>query len=410
MRDLIRGGMGGGRDLRVDFFRGLALWFIFIDHIPGNHLGSLTLRNVALCDATEAFVLLAGYAAGLAYGGILERQGWGLAAAQLLRRVGTLYVAHIFLFVVFVAQVGLSAAALDAAAYLDELHLDAFGEQPYRALLEALLLRFQPAFLDILPLYVVLLLLLVPALPLLRRPALLLLLSATLYLAVRLSGTNLPSWTTGGWFFNPLAWQVLFFIGCVLGCRLAGASPLSLPRHPLLIVLACLVLAAGAGAVVALNFGPTMLDRLPERIAGVLVGVDKTALHPFRLLSILALAYLIAHAVAANAGWLSTPAAAPLVLLGQHGLPVFCAGIALSFLGRVALEVSDGWAMQAQGTAAPAPGDRSRRPAPAAGAVLSPEAPASPPQVPAEPLGAPSWRPGTEGHLPGVVSGHRTRA
>lgn len=347
MRNLIRGGRGGGRDLRVDLFRGLALWFIFIDHIPGNSLGALTLRNIALCDATEAFVLLAGYAAGLAYGATMDRQGWGLAAAQLLRRTGTLYVAHIFLFVVFTAQVGLSAATLDVAAYLDELHLDAFGQQPYRALLEALLLRFQPAFLDILPLYVVLLLLLVPVLPLLRRPAVLLGLSLALYAVARVTGTNLPSWNAGGWFFNPLAWQVLFFVGCVLGYRPPGAPAPSVPRYRGLILLSVLALALGAGALWAAWAGPEVLNRLPERVAAVLVGVDKTALHPFRLLSILALAYLVGHAVPAGAAWLRGGLAAPFVLLGQHGLPVFCFGIAFSFLGRLALEQSDGWAMQA---------------------------------------------------------------
>jgi hypothetical protein len=354
MRGLIRGGEGGGggRDLRVDFFRGLALWFIFIDHVPGNRLGGLTLRNLALCDATEAFVLLAGYAAGLAYGSVMDRQGWGLAAAQLLRRVGTLYVAHIFLFVVFVAQVGLSAATLDAAAYLDELHLDAFGEQPYRALLEALLLRFQPAFLDILPLYIVLLLLLVPALPLLRRPALLLALSAALYLAVRLSAANLPSWTGGGWFFNPLAWQALFFIGCALGYTPRGGAAPAVPRRAGLIALAVLALLLGAAALTAAWHRPELLERLPERVAAVLVEVDKTGLHPFRLASILALAYLLGHAVPAGAAWLRGAAAAPFVLMGQHGLPVFCAGIALAFLGRLALEQADAWPMQAAVNAA----------------------------------------------------------
>ena len=69
------------RDLRADVFRGLALWFIFIDHIPDNWLGHATLRNFALCDATEAFVLLAGYAGG----------GLGLTAvgAQRSELVGT---------------------------------------------------------------------------------------------------------------------------------------------------------------------------------------------------------------------------------------------------------------------------------------------------------------------------------
>ena len=38
-------GAGAQRDLRIDFFRGLALIFIFVDHIPGNRLADLTLRN-----------------------------------------------------------------------------------------------------------------------------------------------------------------------------------------------------------------------------------------------------------------------------------------------------------------------------------------------------------------------------
>jgi hypothetical protein len=353
MQRLIRGERGGGRDLRVDFCRGLALWFIFIDHVPGNWLGDLTLRNIALCDATEAFVLLAGYAAGIAYGAAMDRDGFTLAAANLVRRVGTLYVAHIFLFVVFTAQVGYSAAALDTSAYLDEMGLDAFAGAPYQALLQALLLRFQPAFLNILPLYIVLLLLLVPALPLLRRPRLLLALSVAAYAVVRALELELPSWTGGGWFFNPLAWQLLFFIGCALGYAprpapgLPRARPAAaLPWHWALGTLAVVLLLLGAAALTAVWHRPTLAERLPEAIAAVLTRIDKTSLHPFRLLSILALAYLIGHAVRPAAPWLLGWLAAPFVLIGQHGLPVFCFGIFLAFLARLALEVSDHAGMQ----------------------------------------------------------------
>ena len=101
----------GSRDLRVDFFRGLALWWIYTDHIPGDVLGAWSLRNWALCDATEVFVLLAGYGAGMAYGGTLRRDGLLQAAAAVVQRAWTLYIAHIFLFVVFSAQVSFSAAA-----------------------------------------------------------------------------------------------------------------------------------------------------------------------------------------------------------------------------------------------------------------------------------------------------------
>ena len=162
-----------GRDLRVDFFRGLALWWIYTDHIPGDVLGDYSLRNFAMCDATEVFVLLAGFGAGIAYGSEMDRQGYLYAAADTLRRAWTLYIAHIFLFVVYTAQVAYSAAALDRVFYLEETRLDVLADAPYRALLEALLLRFQPNLLNILPLYVALLLIFALALPLLRKPALL---------------------------------------------------------------------------------------------------------------------------------------------------------------------------------------------------------------------------------------------
>ena len=215
------------RDLRIDFFRGVALWWIFTDHIPADWLGNLSIRNFALCDATEIFVLLAGYAGGIAYGGAMRSEGWLYAGADVIRRAWTLYIAHIFLFVIFAAQVGVSAAALDRADYLDEIHLDVLGEAPYRALAEALTLHFQPAYLNILPLYVVILLMFAAALPLLRWPWVLAGLSLGLYMAARLFSLNFSSWTGGGWFFNPLTWQLLFMMGAIL-----AYAPGEAPRRP----------------------------------------------------------------------------------------------------------------------------------------------------------------------------------
>lgn len=335
-----------GRDLRVDFIRGLALWFIFIDHTPGNLLGQLTLRNVAFCDATEGFVLLAGYAAGIAYGRLLEREGWLHAAARVAGRVGTLYVAHIFLFVVFTAQVGFSAAALDQAAYLDELQLDPFGNEPYRAMLEALLLRYQPAFLDILPLYIVVLAMFALVMPLLRRPGLLLAGSFALYVASRVLGLAPPSWTGSGWFFNPLAWQLLFVIGLVLGRSDPVALARRFPWNRWLAALALLLLLAGAVLLNLVWHGGARGMEPPEWLSAWLAGVDKTGLHPVRLASVLVMTWLVAHWLPAGARWLNGVLAAPFTLMGQQGLAVFCAGIFLSFLGRVALEIAFGMPMQ----------------------------------------------------------------
>lgn len=331
------------RDLRVDFFRGLALWWIFINHIPENWVSLFSLRNVALCDATEMFVLLAGYASGLAYGRSMDRHGWLFAGADVLNRAWTLYVVHIFLFVVFAAQVSYSATALDRSEYLDEIRLDVLAEAPYRAMFEALRLHFQPAYLNILPMYVVLLASFALVLPLLRWPAALLCLSLGIYAGARVLGLNLPNWTGGGWYFNPITWQFLFIIGAVL----AYAPAPKLVRTRLFDGLAMAVVVTGLLLQWVFWPNPELLGRLPHRVMQAFMSVDKESLHPFRLFSILALTWLTVRLVPAGAAWVRSRWAAPFVICGQHSLPVFCAGIFLSFLGRLAMEERTGWATQA---------------------------------------------------------------
>jgi hypothetical protein len=335
------------RDTRADICRGLALWMIVINHTPGNWLGDWTLRNFSFSDATEAFVLLAGYAAAFAYAGQADRLGFLPAAAALVRRVAKLYVAHIFLLVVFTAQVGYSAAALDRSAFLDELALDPFAEDPYRALLEALLLRFQPHFLDILPLYIVLLSMFIPALLLRNHPWWLMGLSIALWLGARAGGVTPLTWQGEGWFFNPLAWQVLFFCGFQMGQAVRGAPSVGLPPRRLwLTAAAALVLGLGLLGMLASLHLPALGERLPEWLAELIAGVDKASLHPWRLLSILAMAYLIGHYLPREGRLVTGWWAKPFRDMGRHSLPVFCFGILLSFLARVMLELDDRWAMQ----------------------------------------------------------------
>ncbi|MHC2282212.1 hypothetical protein ACVME8_008855 [Bradyrhizobium diazoefficiens] len=49
-----------GRDLRIDVCRGIALWWIFLDHVPNNIGSWLTPRNYGFCDAAEIFMFLSG--------------------------------------------------------------------------------------------------------------------------------------------------------------------------------------------------------------------------------------------------------------------------------------------------------------------------------------------------------------
>src|SRR5689334_2728347 len=146
------------RDARVDFFRGLALIFIFIDHVQENVLQYATMQNFGFADAADVFVGLAGYASFLAYTRVFDGQGWGAGLIKVARRVGTLYLAHVLFLVACVAALVVAALFLDSPIYQDVLNLEPFFDEPARALRKALLLSHQPAMLDILPLYVVLLL------------------------------------------------------------------------------------------------------------------------------------------------------------------------------------------------------------------------------------------------------------
>ena len=93
------------RDLRLDFFRGLALFCIFLDHLPNNILAEFTLQSVMFADAAEVFILISGYTAGMVYGRAMERQGFLVAGIRVYHRLWQLYVAHVFLFMIFLAMV-----------------------------------------------------------------------------------------------------------------------------------------------------------------------------------------------------------------------------------------------------------------------------------------------------------------
>ena len=150
--------MQNGRDHRIDFFRGLALIFIFWDHIPHNPLAELTVRNFGFSDAAEIFVFLAGYAAALAYGKIALRDGFLIATVKILRRAWVLYVVHIFLLAVLMGIVFFANSHVETRDLVQEMGLQYFLSNPQQALTDELLLRFKPNLMDPLPLYIVLLL------------------------------------------------------------------------------------------------------------------------------------------------------------------------------------------------------------------------------------------------------------
>ena len=226
------------RDLRIDFFRGLALIFIFIDHVPGNSLAYLTMHSFGLSDAAEAFVLIAGFAAALAYANTLERDGLLAGARRIGARLRELYAAQLLLVAICGTMLGLAARWFENPLYFEHVNLTPFSHDPWGAIWRSLLLYYQLGYINILPLYIMLLAWFPVLWLMLRRNAASgLALSVAVWLSAGWGGMNLPSWPdVYGWYFNPFAWQLLFATGAFAAFKMRQGATLN--RSPLLVGLA----------------------------------------------------------------------------------------------------------------------------------------------------------------------------
>jgi hypothetical protein len=321
------------RDLRLDLFRGIALFLIFIDHIPGNVLSRFTLQSIGFSDAAEIFIYISGYTAALVYGRRMLERGMFITTVKIAHRVWQLYVAHIFILVIFTALVAYNSLAFDQTAYGKALRATKFFTEPYIAVIRALELRFQPAFLDILPLYIVLLAAFPLVLLLLRRNSLAALVpSLGIYVGAYGFGLSLHGYPGNhAWFFNPLAWQLLFVIAAA--CGYIGVTGRKIPAAPPWLVGLALMILLGS-AVVRLSWTVHGLwEAIPAILITQLWPIDKTDLAPIRLAHFLALAIVVVRFMPADAKFLRSRLAQPIIRCGQQSLQVFCLGILLSVVG-----------------------------------------------------------------------------
>jgi len=335
------------RDLRLDLFRGIALFLIFVDHIPGNMLSNFTIQSIGFSDAAEIFIYISGYTAALVYGRRMLERGMFIATVKILHRVWQLYVAHIFILVIFTALVAYNTLAFEQTPYGKALRVAKFFAEPQIAVIRALELRFQPAFLDILPLYIVLLAGFPLALLLLRRhPLAALVPSLAIYVVAYAFGLSLHGYPGNHpWFFNPLAWQFLFVIGAA--CGYVGVTVPKIPAAPPWLVCLALMILLGS-ALIRLSWTIHGLwETFPAILITPLWPIDKTDLAPIRLAHFIALAIVVVRFVPADASFLRSRLAQPIIRCGQQSLQVFCLGILLSVLGYFLLaEWSDGLAAQ----------------------------------------------------------------
>ncbi len=345
-----------GRDLRLDFFRGIANWWIFLDHIPNNIVNWITPRNYGFSDAADLFVFISGYTASFVFARMMLERGFIIGASRLGRRVWQLYVAHVLLFVIYVAEIGWLATRYDNPILAQEFNVFGFIRDPFTTLYEGLILKFKPVNLDVLPLYIVLMGCFPPVLwMMLRRLNWVLAMSVLLYFAARHFDWNLPSYPDGAWYFNPFCWQLLFVFGAWFA--LGGVGELMpLIRSRWLTVLGGGYLLFALVITMASRF-PELRELLPVWLYDAFNPNDKTNLAPYRFLHFVVIAFLVVRFVPRNWLVLERPVFWPVIVSGQQSLEVFCVGIFLSSLAHfILVEVSNGsWSKKIEKTKGPSP-------------------------------------------------------
>ncbi|MCX5496891.1 OpgC domain-containing protein [Kaistia dalseonensis] len=322
------------RDYRIDFFRGLALISIFVNHIPGNFFSNFTHRNFGLSDAAEVFVLLAGMSAALAYFPRFVSGQGPRAVGLVAKRIGTLYIAQLSSILIGFSIYAIASIWLQDPGLMLPDERRWIVEVPIKALAGLGLLTYQTGNFNILPMYIGMMALL-PAIMLIARFRLSLAVAASflLWLVANIFRINLPNFpSSGGWYFNPLTWQFLFTIGFVGGVMLRRGDRLYYSKTLYWLALAYLV----ASAVLVVGHYWDSFPPLPQWVW--LSGFDKTWVGAFRILHVVSIGYVVVFSPipAMLKRWLY--AENWIVRLGRNTLPVFWLSTVLAVTGHILRE------------------------------------------------------------------------
>ena len=293
------------RDLRLDFFRGIAMFIILMAHTPGNFLTLWIPARWGFSDATEMFVFCSGMASAIAFGGAFQRAGWGLGTARVAFRIWQVYWAHIGLFIAIAAlMAGIDFYGGYGKNYIGSLNLWKFFEEPAVPLVGLVTLSYVPNYFDILPMYMVVLAMMPIVIALQRvHTGLVFAFMIIIWLAAQDSlwgpahiAFPAEPWSERNWFFNPFAWQLIFFTGFAL---MRGWIPKP-PVHPVLVGIAAVIVIAiipvsniGVRAVAQDWFFDTAVGNpvIDFRLS-ISALIDKTDFGILRFVHFLSLAYL----------------------------------------------------------------------------------------------------------------------
>ncbi|WP_068083597.1 OpgC family protein [Polycladidibacter stylochi] len=321
------------RDIRLDFFRGLAMAIIFIAHFPDNQLTLWIPARFGYSDATEIFVFCSGMASGLAFGKVYQKKGYIQGTQKISFRIWQVYWAHICQFIVIASiLIYLTTNFSFNRDYVDDLNLYPFFKEPTYNLPALLYLGYVPNYFDILPLYLIIL----AAIPLViaveryfgATVAMLFCLSVWAVSQFSVLELSAEPWSNRTWFFNPFGWQILFFVGFALSSGWIKISPF-LYHRALIWAYSIVLLILIPFAHYSINQSIPSFHGLAEFLRQL---SQKTALGPLRLLHFYCLAMIAVYFSGPEGARLHWRAPFSylqifIVALGRNSLAVFIASL-----------------------------------------------------------------------------------
>lgn len=306
------------RDPRLDAIRGWMQVSIFVSHAFGSVAAAWLIHAAwGVSDSSEQFIFLSGFGLGSVFLWKRARLGFAAACSDLARRMARLWRMHMVVFLGFGLMLALAAQVFDVAPWAHAM------AHPWEALLGGAVLLYQPAFMGILPIF----LMAMAVLPLFswlaeRQGAWALWLPAALYALGQALPPDLPGLFGTTLAFSPPAWVALFLLGAWFGRRVLTEGR-AIERRPALVALAL--------GVIAIGLALRLLHLHPEAWIG------KEQLAPLRLAHALSCAYLVVALVPRDVRWAGTVPARALAMIGRNSLPVFCLGLFLSWWVALAL-------------------------------------------------------------------------
>ena len=322
------------RDPRLDFFRGLAMFFIYFAHCNGNLFYNWIPARFGPSDAADLFVFVSGMTVAIAFGGTFLRQGWLIGTARITYRCLQLYGAQLGMFCALAVAVVVGTQIFPDSNYVTQVGFQGFFDDPARSLVGLVTLTYDPPYVDILPLYIGVLAM-VPVVMAIARidPRLVIGSSVALYLAANYWQLNLPNHAEeNGWHFDPFAWQLIFFTGFSL-----RRGWLKVPMHSRVLFWAGVTIIV-LGVAISL---PAVWQRIPAIDTlrqFVSRYTDKTYLDPIRYMHFLAVAYVTVWLLRGREHYLLSEPLRPIVKCGQQALSIFISGMVLSHIGGMVFD------------------------------------------------------------------------